>query len=236
MARVKSNKAANGRMIPTEDVFAMACAAQRMNGQYVKETHTLYENDSPWLPDGSEAPFRVIKANKVLLREWIASNNLAEVTDGDRSEARAVQAYWQLKLFNVLNETANDYEKAAVASAGAETIDSYDHKSIGIIASLPQAYERGMARDQRLEARQDAAAISQHFGRVGDAVTGQVRIIDCVYSQNWLCYYITGQFNGNMIMFSFKDKVDVGQIFNIKGKVKKHRDENVTQLNYVKLS
>lgn len=236
MARGQSKNASNGRMIPTEDIFAMACAAQRINGQYVKETHTVYENGSPWLPDGSDAPFTLIKANKVMLREWIASNNLTMVTDADRQEAEAVRGYWQLKLFNVLNETANDYEKASVTAAAAETISSHDHKNIGIIASLPQAYERGVLRDKRLEVRQEAAAMSKHFGRVGDAVAGKIRIIDCVYSQNWLCYYITGQFDGNMVMFSFKEKVDTDKVFNIRGKVKKHRDDNVTQLNYVKLS
>ena len=236
MARGESNKASNGRMILTSDLYAMACAAQRINGQYVKETHTFYPGGSPWNPDGTDAPHVVVKANKVLVREWIAANSLAEVTEADRSDAEAVRGYWQLKLFNILNDTANDYEKAAVETASAESISSHDHKKIGIIASLPQAYERGVLRDKRLEVRQEASSVSKHSGRVGEAVAGKVKIIDCVYSQNWLCYYVTGQLNGNMIMFSFKDKVETDKVFNLKGKIKKHRDENVTQLNYVKLS
>lgn len=236
MARGKSKKVSNARMIPTVDIFAAACAAQRINGQYVKETHAIYENGSPFLPDGSDAPFKIVKANKVMVREWLANNDMSSVTEEDRSDAEAVRGYWQLKLFNILNGTANDYEKVAVESASAESIESHDHQKIGIIASLPQAYANGVLRDKRLEIRQDAAAISCHFGRVGDAVSGKIRIIDCVYSQNWLCYYVTGQLDGNMVMFSFKDRVDTDKVFNIKGKIKKHRDENITQLNYVKLS
>lgn len=234
-ARSAKSAAKVGYPILTVDIFALACVAQRINGQYVKETHTVYPGGNPWNADGSEAPYTVVKANKIMVREWLAKKDMSVVTDADRSEAEAVRGYWQLKLFNVLSGTASDYEKSAVESASAAEIDSHDQQKIGLISSLPAAYERGMVRDQRLEARQEAAFGSQHFGRIGDAVAGEVRIIDCIYSQNWSCYYVTGTFNGNMVMFTARSAVDAGKVFQMKGKVKKHRDENITQLNYVKL-
>lgn len=222
--------------IPTMQIFAAACAAQRINGQYVKESHTVYPGGNPWNPDGSDAPYVLVKANKVMVREWLASGSNEAITDADRAEAEAVRGYWQLKLFNVLSGTASDYERSAVEAAASETINSHDHKLIGLISSLPAAYERGLVRDKRLEVRQDAAIGSQHFGNIGDTVTGKVDIIDCVYSQNWACYYVTGTLNGNMILFTTKQPVEAGASFSLKGKVKKHRDENITQLNYVKLT
>lgn len=224
------------RQINTADVFAAACAAQRINGSYVKENHIVYEGGSPWLPDGSNAPYTTVKANKVLLREWIAADDFSCINDVDRKEAGAVQGYWQLKLFNILAGTANDYEKSAVAAASADQVDSFDHKTIGIIASLPAAYERGVHRDKRMELKQEAAFGSQHFGKIGDQVHGTVEIIDCIYSQNWACYYVTGKFDGNMVLFTAKQSVNTGDSFKLRGKIKKHRDDNVTQLNYVKLS
>lgn len=224
------------KAIPTIDIFAAACAAQRINGHYAKETHTVYPNGSPWMPDGSDAPYMIVKANKVMVREWLSANNMSAVTEADRTDAEAVRGYWQLKLFNVLTGTANDYEKSAVEAAASDTIDSHDHQKIGLIASLPAAYERGMLRDKRLEVKQEAALGSQHFGSVGESVSGKVEIIDCVYSQNWSCYYVTGKFNGNMILFTTKTSVNTGDVFQFKGKIKKHRDENITQLNYVKLN
>lgn len=224
------------RQIPTLDIFAAACAAQRINGSYVKEDHRVYEGGNPWYPDGSEAPSTIVRANKALVREWLSTNNAEQITNSDRNDANAVRSYWQLKLFNILTGTANDYEKSAVEVASAETISSHDHQKIGLISSLPAAYERGLVRDKRLEVKQEAAFGSQHFGHVGDTVTGKVEIIDCIYSQNWACYYVTATLNGNMILFTFKQPVEAGNSFSLKGKVKKHRDENITQLNYVKLA
>ena len=230
-ARSSKAKAKVGRPIPTIDIFALACAAQRINGSYLKEDTYDYSTD----PANYGEVVSSKKANKVMVRGWLSKNDMSQVTDVDRSEAEAVRGYWQLKLFNVLSGTAGDYEKNAVETASAAEIDSYDYLKIGIIASLPQAYERGMVRDQRLEARQDAALGSQHFGTVGEAVTGDVEIIDCIYSKNWSCYYVTGKFGTNMIMFTSSDAVEAGKTFKMKGKVKKHRDENITQLNYVRL-
>lgn len=224
------------RPIPTADVFCLASAAQRINGHYAKETHTVYPSGSPWLPDGSDAPSMIIKSNKVMVREWLATNDFSQVTDADRIDAEAVRGYWQLKLFNILSGTANDYEKAAVAAASTEQVDSFDHKTIGIIASLPSAYERGVTKDKISEIKREVAFGSQHFGRVGDQITGETRIIDCVYSQNWSCYYVTANLDGNMVLFTSKQPINTGDVFKIKGKIKKHREDNVTQLNYVKLS
>lgn len=137
--------AKQSRKIPTADIFAAACAAQRINGQYAKETHAVYEGGSPWLPDGSDAPYTMIKANKILVREWLAAGDTSSILDVDHAEATAVRGYWQLKLFNVLNGTASDYEKTAVGAASSDEIDSFDHKTIGVIASLPAAYEIGRA-------------------------------------------------------------------------------------------
>lgn len=224
------------RNYATADVFTAACAAQRINGSYVKETHTVYQSGYPWLPDGSDAPYTIVEANKVLVRKWLSTNDTAHFTEDDRLEAEAVRSYWQLKLFNILCGTANDYEKSAVEAASQDEVNSHDHKKIGIISSLPAAYERGLVRDKRLEVKQDASIGSQHFGSIGDAVVGKVEIIDCVYSQNWTCYYVTGKLDGNVVLFTLKESVEAGKTFPLKGKIKKHRDENITQLNYVKLS
>lgn len=221
----------DAKMIPTVDIFAMACAAQRINGAYLKEA--AYEHRQT--ADGYDEVVAIKRPNKEMVREWLAKGITEFVTDADRTDAEAVRGYWQLKLFNVLNDTANDYERSAVQAASADAIESRDHKSIGIIASLPAAYERGVLRDKRLEVRQEAAMGSRHFGRIGDAVAGEVKIVDCIYSQNWSCYYVTGKLNGNMILFTQREPVEVDRTFLLKGKVKKHRDDNVTQLNYVKI-
>lgn len=220
-----------GREIPTIELFAMACAAQRINGTYLKENTYEYSTD----PDNYGTVLSSKIANKVMLRDWIAKQDMSMVIEQDFEEAKAVIGYWKLKLFNVLSGTAKDYEKTAVDCAGKETINSHDHLSIGVIASLPSSYEKGMVRDKRLEDRQAAEQVSNHFGQIGDNVSGRATVLDCFYSQNWLCYYITAVMDGNVVMFSHKEEIKTGESFAIKGRIKKHRDGNITQLNYVKI-
>lgn len=223
------------REINTADVFAAACAAQRINGEYAKETYCKYENNQWYRADGSEAPYTRITANKILIRELLDAR-AAEVTDVDRAEAEAVRGYWQLKLFAVLSGDATGYIKSAVEAASADTVVDTDFMRLGLISSLPQGYERGMVRDQRDEVKQEVKMTSQHIGTIGATVSGKVEIIDCVWSKNYECFYVTGNMEGNMVLFIYKSKLDAGKQFQLRGKVKKHRDDNVTQLNYVKLT
>ena len=225
----------SGREIPILDLFAMACAAQRINGRYEKESGVTYPTGNPYLDDGSLAPVVHHTSNKSMMREWIAKQDMSAVIEQDFNDATAVIGYWKLKLFNVLAGTAKDYEKSAVDCASKDTVSSHDHFSIGLVASLPASYEKGMVRDKRLEERQSAEDVSRHFGQVGDNVSGRLSVIDCFYSNNWLCYYVTAVLDGNVVMFSFKKELKIGESFLLKGRIKKHRDGNITQLNYVKI-
>jgi hypothetical protein len=221
-----------GKQIPTIEVFAAACAAQRINGTYFKEP--AYEHRVT--AEGYDEVVTVAQPNKDMVKAWLAAGDTSAITEQDRDDAAAVRAYWKLKLFKVLQGSASGYEQTAVEAASADTIDSHDHLKLGIISSLPAAYLRGVVRDERDEIKQEAVQASRHFGRVGDTVQGQVKILDSVHSQNWGCHFISGVIDGNAVRFTAKEAVEVSKVFKLRGRIKAHRDDNVTQLNYVKLS
>lgn len=219
---------AEGTPINTVDVFAAACAAQRINGSYVIESK--YVED----PQDSNKYITVLP-NKELVRNLL-NNATNLVTDADRKEADAVQGYWKLKLFAVMCGNASDYVKCAVEAAGQDTVMSTDFKTLAIISSLPSAYDRGIVRDKIQEERQEIAYSSSHIGEVGKSIKGQVKILECNYSKTWNRYYVTGVIDTNLVFFGASTAADIGKTYQINAKVKSFRDDNTTQLNYVKLS
>ncbi len=222
----KSKLVFSGREVPVIDVFAAACAAQRLNKGFFKED--FYRH----VPGGNGE--RVL-ANKNLTVELLKDRAYL-VTDRDREEAEAVRSYWQLKLFSVLADTANQYEKSAVEVAGRETVFESEWFKAGLIASLPHSYERNVRMDRVNEIKEEAKYTGKYIGQPGDRVEGTVTILNCVYSKAYETYYVNAKLDENIVMFQSKTKIAEDAEFKLKGRVKKHRDNNVTQLNYVKLA
>jgi len=213
---------------PIADVFAAAAAAQRVNGEYVKESRIEYRKV------GNNEEAVQITPNKILIRKFL-SDSADQITDDDRNEGAAVRSYWKLKMFALLQGNASDYISKAVELASKETIASNDALSLALISSLPAGYIRGMERDVRDEVKQDAVLLSEYQGREGDRIKGRVQVLDCIYSQKWLCYYVTGKIGNNVFMWASKSEINSGSEFELQGRVKRHRDNNITQLNYVRL-
>lgn len=216
-------------MFNTDDVFAAACAAQRINGKYARSTEYVFDNTT------AESKI-VCEANKSLVRKILTDpdmNNI--VTAADKQESQTIRTYYQCKIMDILSNSANEFTKLAVSMASKEEIASNDSYSVAIIASLPQCYVRSVERDIKNEAKMDAMIVSQHFGNVGDKVNGECEIIDSRYSTNWNTWYISATFNKNMMLFSYKSELEVGKKYSFSGTVKSHRDNNITQLNRVKI-
>jgi hypothetical protein len=164
-----------------------------------------------------------------------SDDHAAMITDQDREDGQAVQSYWRMKMFAILSGNTNEYIANSVKYASMETIKINDYFIIACIASLPLGMEKGIVRDIRDEARQDAQMLSEHFGTVGEKVSGRVKVTSCFYSQKWQCYYMNGVVGTNVIMWANANKVEVDKEFNFTGKIKAHRENNVTQLNFVRL-
>jgi hypothetical protein len=218
-------------MIPADTVWAAACAAQRVIGEYLKEPVHTYDdryNVTATRP-----------ANKVLMREIIAGNPNEKdisITDADRAQAAEARQYWQTKLMDVLSGAANSFVSNAVELASRDEFADNDWYGLATVACLPQSYVRGLERDKRNEIKQEAQLGSQHFGRIGDKTSGKLTVLESRYSQQWLTHYVTAKVGNNVILFAYREELEAGKELGFKGTIKAHRDNNITQLNRVKLS
>ena len=197
-----------------DDVWSAACAAQRMNGNYIKAI----------------APGVEQQTNRQIVENLLTDT--FSITDEDREQGLKVRAFYQALTFKILQgKHLNEFDNNAMVISNRDVItNNYD---LAVIASLPSCYERGVVRqsaDQRIN-----FATGGFIGKVGDKIKLEIEVIKCTYSQMYNVFFVTGiSTNDQPVFFSYKEKVPTGDTMNIAGTVKAHRD-NITQLNRVKV-
>ena len=205
----------------SDDVWAAACQAQRVNGAYVKLS-ILSESD----------PSMDRKSNRQLVE--LLLSDTTQITDEDREQAKTVRKYYQAFTFKILKGIKlNEFDNTAMLIANRDIIESsYD---VAVMASLPSCYERGVKRDgvdQRVK-----FATGGYIGNIGDKVKFTVEILKTNYSQKWNTNYVTGITSDDQAVFfayNHIDNVEIGNTYTFFGTVKAQRD-NSTQLNRVKV-
>ena len=225
-----------GTDIPTLDVIAASVAAHEFNGAY----YNIQTND--------------IQPNKAVMVQYLTGEYT--ITDKHREQANQIIAYYNGLIFKKLaNDVLNDWEEKALSIVNNETMNCYwpgqevynfDGKKVegtiqqynqqfAIAACIPASYKRAMFRkdaDNRLK----EVADNGYVAKVGERITTRIEVIKCIFSQNYFKYFATGVTIGNQAVFFATDaNLQVGSRINIKGTVKAHREESLTQLNRVKI-
>lgn len=204
-----------------DDVWSAACAAQRINGSYIKASTFEFRDQEEQ---------EKIEPNKQIMERYLADTNL--ITDSDRTQGEAVRQYYKGLTFKILQgKKLNDFDNTAMVIANRDVIESmYD---VAVIASLPSCYERGVKRDN--DNRKLENARGGFIGHVGDKVQVNVEVVRSVFSQQWSVYFVSGVTDKDQaVFFSHKEPIDAGQLITVRGSVKRH-GENITQLNRVKV-
>ena len=202
-----------------DDVWGAAVQAQRINGSYIKLS-MISESD----PDLTKL------SNRMIVEKLLADP--FTITDEDREEGKKVRSFYQAYTFKILQgKRLSEFDNTAMLIANRDVIEStYD---VAVIASLPSCYELGVKRqtvDQRV-----SFASGGFIGRVNDKVSVSIEVLKSVYSQKWMTHYITGiTSDDQVVFFAYKSELPAGNLFDIYGTVKAHRD-TTTQLNRVKV-
>ena len=206
------------------DVFAAACAAQRINGEYLKTDDITYHDD------GHEYSHTVNRvANKTLVHQFLKGD--LGMTLEDHEMGDKVMQYCRGLTFKLLTDKRlSDFEQTMLTIVEKSTTDSnYD---IAVVASLPASYERSLVRaEQNIRLREAAGCLE---APVGSKVELDVEVVRCNYSNEWGVYYVTAITDGGVVFFAQSNKIDVDSKIRIKGKVKSHKKDR-TQLSHVKL-
>ena len=202
-----------------DDVWSAACAAQRINGSYVKLA-IISESD----------PSLTKLSNRILAMQLLVDQS--GITDEDREQGKKVRAFYQGFTFKILKGIRlSEFDNNAMLIANRDVIEgNYD---VAVIASLPSCYERGVVRqtaDQRV-----SFATGGFIGKINDKVSVSIEVLKSIYSQKWMTHYVTGiTSDDQVVFFAYKSELPIGKMFDIYGTVKAHRD-TTTQLNRVKV-
>ncbi len=202
----------------TSDVFAAACAAQRVNGEYLKYTAVNDEHGTTRL------------ANKVLIHNFLKGD--FDIRDEDRELGEKVMQHCRGLTFKLLTDKRlSDFEQNMLTIVEKETTNS--NYEISIVSSLPASYARTVVRkniDVRLRETEGL------IGQVGDKIALSAEVVRCNFSEQWGTHFVTAITpDNNQVFFAYRNKIEVGTTITAEGKVKAHR-ENTTQLNYVKIA
>lgn len=205
---------------PAELVFGAACAAQRINGEYIKGVK--------WpdvLAPGSKT------CNRQLMLQLL-SPEYGPLDEADMEQGRQVRRYFQALTFKIMSgKVLSDFDNNALALSNRDELATV--YELAVVCSFPSSYLRGTARDT-IENRVKFAA-GGFIGTVGDKVNLTVEILRSFYSQQWATYYVTAMTaDDQALFFSHKLPPANNTTVQITGTVKSHRD-NQTQLNRVKV-
>jgi hypothetical protein len=210
-------------MFTADQVWALAIAADRINGGYLKE---------PVYDFNVDQRHPVKEANKLMLKNWIRARNFTAATAADLDRGREVRHYFNGFLLKQISGKINDFEKQALRIAQMDEFNDRHSLEFAIVSCLPSVMLRDQSRkDQQSQIRSS----TQLPGSVGDRVQGSLEVLDSKFNANFDKYRITGRMGDSFVDFWFSHSYDMGTVKQVKAKIKQQRGDKTTQLNYVKI-
>jgi hypothetical protein len=215
-----------GIQYAVSDVWAAACAAQRINGSYLKDGATKYD------ADGNVT--LVQKRNRDIMMEFLENPERLLVDDLVAGELVLNELKGDL-MWRALKGQLNDFDQSASKVLSVE--DHFDSQlnrlELAVVACLPASYERMKSR-QSTDDRMSQTS-GEYVAPIGNKAMVNVEVVRCNYSKNWNTHYITAVTQDNhAVLFNLREPQEVGVRISIQGTVKAHNN-GVTQLNRVKV-
>lgn len=210
-------------MFTADQVWALAVAADRINGGYFKE---------PVYDFNVDQRHPVKEANKLMVKNWIRTRNFSAATAADLDQGRVVRHYFNGFLLKQISGKINDFEKQALRIAQLDEFTDRNGLELAIVSCLPSVMLRDQSRkDQQSQIRNS----TQLTGSVGDRVQGSLEVLGSNFNANFNKHRVTGRINDSYVDFWFGQSYQLGTVLQIKAKIKQHRGDKTTQLNYVKI-
>jgi len=223
---------------PTQQVLELACAAQRINGTYIKESVNVFADDNTYMYTNH--------TNKMMMlctvnpSNWTADPKDApmplKVLPEDTLLSEEIKKHFRKFMFSAI-EGENDFQ------TNINTIlsgDSVKVNQFGYVACLPSVYVRDVAQTKVKRAAQQVE--EGCLAEIGSTVKDlDAEIISSVKSKNFEGYNIDAIINNKMVSWMNKTALVLGPAVVIKAKVKdcnkhwKHQND-VTRLHYVKVA
>jgi hypothetical protein len=224
---------------PVRQVLELACAAQRLNNEYVKETTPIYSDDSKIMSYKWANKMLVILSfqpeNYKKSYEGEPNPPLLRVNEDDTELTEEIIKYFRRLMFAAV-QGENEFLTEVNALLNAETITA---SKFGFIACLPSVYKRDYAQNK---IKKLAKTVDQSYlGLIGENILDKdCEVLGSQRSKNFDAWNIDAIIDNKMVSWMSKADLKLGPCVVIKAKVKDHskhwKHENpVTRLNYVKV-
>jgi len=223
------------KTVPTQEALAMAVAAQRINGAYLKDTRRFSEEQNKTQFSNKEiVKFAFYTDTNIdhLPKDYVRPTPTAQ----DYAEVAEIHKWIKRYVLLGLGEL-DEFKRDMIDSVSEDTVE---YNNLGRIAFIPEfvkrdKHETGLTKEIRIEYRD-----SQYLGKEKDVVEGVIKILDKRYSAQWESYNYTAVMDGNLVSFMNKFEHNIGDMKRVKAKVKAQTQNklfsaNETRLNYVKL-
>ena len=224
------------REFPTQQVLELACAAQRVNGAYIKESQAVYTDDNVYVY--SKQPNKIVMLCTLDPAYWTSDPKEApmplRVLPEDTAQADSIRLYYKRLLFSAI-EGDNEFLTTINSILSSETVKS---NQIGYVACLPSVCARDQVQNKIKKAARQVD--EGYLADIGSSLKDlDAEIIASIKSKNFEGYNIDAIINNKMVSWLNKTNLDLGPCVIVKAKVKDHNkhwkhQNDVTRLNYVK--
>jgi hypothetical protein len=221
---------------PTQQVLELACAAQRINGAYIKEDAPVYSEDGAFMYLKHTNKMQMLCTLEPAI--WTADPKDApmplKVLPEDTAQAEEIRKYFKRLLFAAI-EGENDFQTNINSILSSDTVKQ---NQFGYVACLPSVYARDKVQNNVKKAARhvEEGCLAEIGSTVKDL---DAEIISSVKSKNFEGWNIDAIINNKMASWMNKTDLNIGPAVIVKAKVKdcnkhwKHQND-VTRLHYVK--
>ena len=221
---------------PIQQVLELACAAQRVNGAYIKEAQAVYTDDNAYL--FSKQPNKLMMLCTLEPAIWTADPGSApmplKILPEDVVQAEEIQKHFRKFLFSAI-EGENDFQTNINTILSSDTVKQ---NQFGYVACLPSVHVRDVAQTKVKRAARSVE--DGHLAEIGSTLKDlDAEIISSIKSKNFEGYNIDAIIKNRMCSWLNKTNLQLGACVVVKAKVKDHskhwkHGNDVTRLNYVK--
>jgi len=224
------------REFPTQQVLELACAAQRVNGEYLKESEGVYSSDGVYMYTKQTNKMQMLYT--LLPNNWTADPKDApmplKILQEDIDQAVEIKKYFRKFMFAAI-QGENEFQTNVNAILSNENVQT---NQFGYVACLPSVYVRDVAQSKLKKAARQVE--EGYLADIGSTIKDlDAEILSSVKSKNFEGYNVDAIINNKMASWLNKTDLALGPCVIVKAKVKdqtKHwkHGNDVTRLNFVK--
>jgi len=217
---------------PTQQVLELACAAQRINGAYLKDPESVYADDGVLMY--TKQPNKFLMLYTLDDKMIVPDTKALKIEPEDVARAEEIRKYYKRLLFAAI-DGENEFLTKVNSLLGSEVVKENE---FGWMACLPSVQARDAVHN---EVKKAARRVEEGFlGKPGDRLADlDCEILEVIKSKNFDGWNIYAIINNKMASWMSQVELKRGPCVVVKAKVKdnskhwKHQNDE-TRLNYVK--